>query len=154
MRYHASVIELEIDAPPGIQLFCSPSYFTAHSRLSSSILSKVKTFLFAKIITILVLYNIYIVFCVMERYWRTNSRESALLPLKLLKAQKCQRNNVFRFVFCGAIPIFPITATIPYSWCVTSGANTSLHTLYPPNVSHQEITNLLYTAIYGTFPFS
>ena len=42
--------------------------------------------------------------------------------------------------------------TKPY--IVTSGANTSLHTLYPPNVSHQEITNLLYTAIYGTFPFS
>ena len=37
-------------------------------------------------------------------------RERTLLPLKLPKAQISQRNNVFRFVFCGAIPIFPITA--------------------------------------------
>ena len=92
-------------------------------------------------------------FYIIERYWQIEMRERTLLPLKLPKAQISQRNNVFRFVFCEAIPIFPITATIPYSWCVTSGANTSLHTLYPPNVSHQEITNLLYTAIYGTFLF-
>ena len=36
------------------------------------------------------------------------------------------------------LPHSPLQATFPFFRCVTSGANTALHTVFPPEVSHQE----------------
>ena len=39
------------------------------------------------------------------------------------------------------LPHSPLQATFPFFRCVTSGANTALHTVFPPEVSHQEQTH-------------
>ena len=48
----------------------------------------------------------------------------------------------------------PTPNSVRLSLCVTSGAKTASHALFPPHVSHQENHNLPYTALCGTFPFS
>ena len=39
------------------------------------------------------------------------------------------------------LPHSPLQATFPFFRCVISGANTALHTVFPPEVSHQEQTH-------------
>ena len=39
------------------------------------------------------------------------------------------------------LPHSPLQVTFPFSRCVISGANTALHTVFPPEVSHQEQTH-------------
>ena len=39
------------------------------------------------------------------------------------------------------LPHSPLQATSPFFRCVISGANTALHTVFPPEVSHQEQTH-------------
>ena len=52
----------------------------------------------------------------------------------------------------GWCPMLPTPPAL--SSCVTSGAKSASHAIFPPHVSHQENHNLPYTALCGTFLIS
>ncbi len=102
---------------------------------------------------------VFIWFVHQKGFWCTDCRGPAAATFRNSSSLTSGTKSHFHAHFVphletADLPHSPLQATFPFFRCVISGANTALHTVFPPEVSHQENPRRSHTALYDIFQFS
>ena len=89
---------------------------------------------------------VFIWFVHQKGFWCTDCRGPAAATFRNSSSLTSGTQSHFHAHFVphletADLPHSPLQATFPFFRCVISGANTALHTVFPPEVSHQEQTH-------------